>query len=481
MSAVPASVLTPTTLSQAVAAPPIDYGAKMVDTQRAGEQVQQQYDAARAPAADAVKTASDDLTRASNAPEAKVPVPMDQARHMDPKQLNEAASLFMTLGALAGALTRTPMTAALNNMTAAIQGVQAGDAEQYDKAHKEFESNYKRAMDQNKSALDEKEKVMKDKNLTLTARMNELKLIDAKYGNEVGRNTKTFAEYSKLYDGQQKATAKVEAAKVAMDAKDQQLRESHATQIEIAKMRTDTTRAMHAAAGTGGAIEPLSPQALKLAAELTEKGIPLPGGYSKAGMSRGNAILNQMAEGGATGGSIASGRADVKADTGSLAFQQKRVDAVEAGAKKIASDIKTIDTYIKEGNPDHIRLINQGENQLRSLMSDPTLAPYALAVKQVATEYERQMQGGQMSVAQLHAGAQEQARKILNEDMSVAEVRSVLPVMLRELENNRVAAHSQLGEIRTRMGGSGATAAQPYSDTDKERRYQEWKAKQGAR
>lgn len=114
-------------------------------------------------------------------------LPENNAKHMDPKQLSDAFSTFMTLGALAGLLSRTPMTAALNNMTAAINGVQAGDQAQYDQSYKEFQQNYQKAVDQNKAKLEEYNRVFANNKMTLDEKIREAGLVANKYGDELVR------------------------------------------------------------------------------------------------------------------------------------------------------------------------------------------------------------------------------------------------------------------------------------------------------
>lgn len=117
----------------------------------------------------------------------QVPLPENTARHIDPQQMTEAFSAFSALGALAGLLSKAPMTAALNNMTAAIKGVQEGDDAQYQRSYKEFQDNYKKAMDTNKARLDEYNRIFSDTKMTLDEKMREIGLVAAKHGDELTR------------------------------------------------------------------------------------------------------------------------------------------------------------------------------------------------------------------------------------------------------------------------------------------------------
>lgn len=115
-------------------------------------------------------------------------LPENTAKHLDPKQLSDAYSSFMTLGALAGLLSKTPMTAALNNMTAAINGVQAGDQAQYDKSYKEFQQNYQKAIDANKAKLEEYNRIFANSKTSLDEKIREAGLVANKYGDELVRS-----------------------------------------------------------------------------------------------------------------------------------------------------------------------------------------------------------------------------------------------------------------------------------------------------
>ena len=64
--------------------------------------------------------------------------------------------------------------------------------------------------------LKEKETALKDKNLSLTARMEQLRMSDVKYGNETGRAKKDFNTQMKLIDAHMKLTEKAEATRARL-------------------------------------------------------------------------------------------------------------------------------------------------------------------------------------------------------------------------------------------------------------------------
>jgi hypothetical protein len=224
--------------------------------------------------------------------------------------------------------------------------------------------------------------------------------------------------------------------------------------------RTDAmiARSLAQSSGGGGG---LHDDAVDLAAAQYLKSGSLPPMYrNQAGREK---IMNRAAEmkreQGGDVSDVASDRAQFKADQGSLNFQQKRVDAIEGSMKKIGKDITTLDSILDKSSLGGPKIINTPVNQLRRQMSDPQLAQLDLAAQQVGTEYERLLTSGMMSVAQLHAGAAEDAKKLINGDMSPKEIRSKVVIMRREMDNAKSAATEQLDEIKGRMKGSKATTA----------------------
>lgn len=160
------------------------------------------------------------------------------------------------------------------------------------------------------------------------------------------------------------------------------------------------------------------------------------------------------------------GKDEYKSNARSLSLQVLRGDAIDASMAKIANDFGTIDATIKGGNANIAPFLAKPLNAIREGAGSPELTAYKLAVKQVATEYERLLTGGQLSTAQLHEGARKDAEGILNENMTVDQVNKLVPVMQREMNNAQKATHGEIATIRSKMrpGSStsiGAPAAAP--------------------
>ena len=220
VSTLPQSVQNPDPLSSALSVgAPYANTSQGVLAQRdaAFKQHQQQMAAAEAESKPILDKAEQGVQQADTAlqgelakPLQKDPLPTNPAQHLDPKQMQETASMFMALGAIAGLVTRQPLTASLNNMTAAMKGVQEKDQEQFDESYKQFQDNYKRAMDKNKEYLEERRQIIDDRKTSLTEKMEMLKLASLRAGDKTGALAKTYAQQSELLDAHAKATQHAE-------------------------------------------------------------------------------------------------------------------------------------------------------------------------------------------------------------------------------------------------------------------------------
>jgi hypothetical protein len=143
----------------------------------------------------------------------------------------------------------------------------------------------------------------------------------------------------------------------------------------------------------------------------------------------------------------------------------KRAEAVDLFANKVEKDMKTFDSLLDGAAWSTPKFVNIPTNALRRQFSDESLAQLDLAAKQVGAEYERLITGGTLSMAQLHVGAAEDAKKLINGDMPPRIARAVMETMRTEMKNTREAAHqsrtSVQDQLRSLGKGSGTTASAP--------------------
>lgn len=182
-------------------------------------------------------------------------------------------------------------------------------------------------------------------------------------------------------------------------------------------------------------------------------------GRSKSGSALIEAVKRRVpelaAEYGLQPSDIGTTRAQSAALSSTMKDLTKRAEAVELFSSKVDKDMKTFDGLLDKASTGSPLLISKPINYLRRQFSDPDLAQLDLAAKQVGAEYERLITGGTLSVAQLHAGASEDAKKLINGDMPPDQARAVMKVMRQEMQNAKDAAHESQSRITEQMRALG--------------------------
>jgi hypothetical protein len=199
--------------------------------------------------------------------------------------------------------------------------------------------------------------------------------------------------------------------------------------------------------------------------------------------------------------------ADWKANASSLAFQTKKLDAIEGQLNSFHNNLDTWDNLakgippaiggerVKEFAKDlkkidfiGIRSFDEVKLKIQQQFNDPSVAAMMVAAMAAAMDYGRIMQGPQ-SIASLTEGARNDAERLVNaaaDDKARLGIRAALE---SDTQGQVKGIKDQLSTIRGRMGikgGKGAAekasagkvegAPAPYSDAEKEARYQKWKA-----
>jgi len=212
----------------------------------------------------------------------------------------------------------------------------------------------------------------------------------------------------------------------------------------------------------------LSPEAIDQSANLYLKTGQLPS-LGRANPLLHGAILKRAAE--LSGGSdIATNRANLKADTGSLAKAQQQADAIESFEN---TALKNLDQFrqvasgvVDTGSP----FFNK---PLRSVMQkfagDPRMAQFN-AARQVAVQEIGKVLGGAVQGGAITDSQRHEVEGLLSGDMSLAQIDAVSRTLKQDMANRKASVAAQLGTIRGRISGGGAPATTEAPPT-KRRRY----------
>jgi hypothetical protein len=130
---------------------------------------------------------------------------------------------------------------------------------------------------------------------------------------------------------------------------------------------------------------------------------------------------------------------EYKGDLASNTALEKIATGQEKIGDKLKLDMDNLTKLLPAGNAGSVKILNVPINKIRSWSSDPAFAPFALQAELVSTEFMRQMAGNGLSIAQLSVEAQQNAHKIINGDMSVAEIQAIYPTIINDMQNVKAA------------------------------------------
>ncbi len=129
------------------------------------------------------------------------------APKLDTKEMGETLSLITALAALGGALTRQPLTAALNNFSAGVHGLVQGNQMVFQNSIKEFETNLQKAKNDNETEW-RKYQAARDKYKTdIAGLQNAIKLIASEYDDQVTLEMAKRGDLVSVYKAKEKANA----------------------------------------------------------------------------------------------------------------------------------------------------------------------------------------------------------------------------------------------------------------------------------
>ena len=162
---------------------------------------------------------------------------------------------------------------------------------------------------------------------------------------------------------------------------------------------------------------------------------------------------------------IGTASATRKALTTGLRNVTNRTEAVDLFGSKIEKDMQVLDKMLDKASPTGPMFMNKPINELKRQFNDPELAKLDLQMTQVATEYERLITSGGLSQAQLHRGASEDAKKLLNGEFPPQKARAVMAQMNQDIQNAKKSGaeaktriQSELSSLGKKDKGDGAKA-----------------------
>lgn len=211
------------------------------------------------------------------APELKE-APTPPSPGIDPAAMKETLSLVTALAAFGGALTKQPLTAALNNFSAGVQGYVQGNQEAYKNGLKDFEANLQKSKTENDAIWKRYEAAQKKYGTDIAGLQGEMQLIAAETQNPIDMELAKRGDIVSLmkmhettnnnYNKVLEQTLKVIEQQRAHD-------EARKDRLAIAGQASADRRALGGIGPDGG----FNGKNGELLAALAEKGVSLPAGF----------------------------------------------------------------------------------------------------------------------------------------------------------------------------------------------------------
>jgi hypothetical protein len=369
---------------------------------------------------------------AANRPSSNAQAPSYQPLNMEDIQGNIFPLLVMAT--IAGSGQRRHAMGALSAFGAMLEGASEGKKEQYAAAKSKYEAD----MANMKNTQEEYDKqvaaIRNNKKLSIQERQDKINFLKMELGHKINDEDRGIAGYQRQIDADQGTQKLI-----------QDLYKSQATLQQKINAQAKKTEGQ----------EMLSPKGVQLAEHMLALNVPIPGGVSVKGVARGNSIINDMVERYGIDGAIqmiTGGRSNLSADRKSLDFLQPRADAIDLSMGKIKRHIDVLNKVMETGAAGGVKLTNRPLNVLkRELTTNEEFGAYSIAVRIVAMEYETLITNGVLSRAQLHAGAQADADKLINGDMTPEEVRAKISIMLQEMRDTQISTKESLNAVKLRI------------------------------
>ena len=453
---------------------------------------------------------------------ASIPKPKaPQSPDFKPPQGQDPYSFFGsfagTLGLIASAITKRPLTASLNAAAAGMNAVKAGNKEAYDealetwKANTDFafkqadweQKNYQSALDLMRTDYAKGEarirtiaQMAQDQPVLMLLKQGSPDKVASLLEERQRLNIAGQEAQEKLWDGAQKQKMLLADPDYANALKKQSAGQQ-LTADEAEKMRAAYQRVIQAGSVASGSLSGMKASAVReymtnhpgttmsqamagIAAEeelakvagkgvaLSEDGVALAaekylmlGSLDYLGMgvnANRTAIINKAAEmakaAGLTPDQLMAARAEVKSDVASLSNVTKIADSMTAYENTALDNMKVVLSKMPAGiGPTAIPFIDNWVLTGEAELGDKDVPPYATALITVANEYAKVISGA--SGAQgATVDSRREAAEMLKRGFNEGQIVGTFDTMKQDMDNKKVEYNTQRNVIKDRISDS---------------------------
>ena len=368
-----------------------------------------------------------------------------------PAELQEGFSFMLGLAAFAGMGARQPLTAALNNMSGMMKGVQEGNQANFEHSYKEWEGNFKQAEAKYKDELSAYQKILGDMNKSIDQKMREIRTVAQRYDNRLVMSSINSENPNDLL----KLTTAIERQSEGMTRLAQswsKIAEKNKPEAELPAGFTPSTIDYYARQTLAGD-------------QSWRTGLS----RSKIGASVIAAVDRRIPELAGENNISPEEASTVKDIRHSISHALTQRQQFVSSGNQFVSNFKKqadlVEKYLKPGTAGEIPALNKWiQAGRKSLQGDTDVTNLDVAIRGLAREHQR-IVTGVTSNAQLHASAQATADELLNRAMTADQIRNTLVVMREEAENALSSGKDEVATLQESLkhigvaGKSGSTTS----------------------
>ena len=408
----------------------------------------------------------------------------------EPTEIQNTMGMLVALAAFSGAMSRQPFTASINALAGLVEGVKSGDQIRFDRSYKEWEAASKAVTAQNKAYLDKYNSIMDSSKLSITEKTRQLRELDvqekrefqlaADDASDITNRAKIGASMIKQQEDFEKTVTGWEFRKAIADDANKVKREAISGATERARLMREA-RGSSVAPAVGGVTDTADTAA---AWSLLLNGKVPTGMYSYDKVAREKlrvAYGKLLSDNGITpeqAALIPIANASVKT---ALSQQVQREAATAVAQEKLINHGRFLIQLVeKMGNEAKLMKWNQLQVWADKQLNDPIAVELGVQLALFGNEFGRL--SSPTSNAMLPEGARTESRELLSTGFTTATMEGVVGILERDAEISHAAFANERKKLMGMISGSGhpAASASPGWSDEKEKRYQELRAKHGA-
>lgn len=451
--------------------------ADLAKSTAAVEAMRTRQQAERAPVVDRIKAKTAEELPKYEPKE----LPTFNQEPMDTKAMGETVSLISALAAMGGLLTRQPLTAALNNFSAGVQGYVQGDEKAYKRNLDEFKLNFDKAKTENDELYRKAQAARQAHGTELQSLLNEMNVVAAEHQDQIlsemlkRQDIVSAQEWiGKKYDMFNKTNSSLATMMAQIEARET----AHKDRMAAMSMASADRRAIagikagpQGAENTGGVSDkylkdPEYKQQVDFWAQYLADGNSLPPRFAQSGA--GKAMYSDIVStvptlAGGDSKALRAGAVELagqKAQARSLGTRSAAIEQAASEAREMSQIVLDTSAAFDRTN---FQPINKALAAYQTRSGGTEVRQFGAAVNSYINAYARAVNPSGVATV----SDKEHAREMLSTADSPDQVKAIISVLDREMTAAQNSPRNVKDSLRREITGAPAPAGGHGAQTPK--------------